>query len=148
MQASDFKEVLRCLNDCGAKYLVVGAYAVMRFTEPRATKDLDIWIDNSPENTRRVFRALVQFGAPLAGIVSADLEKPGMVLQIGVAPIRVDFLTSLPGLRFQKAWENHDIVLWEGVQAHFISKPDLIRAKQSAGRRSDRQDLRRLKGKK
>jgi predicted nucleotidyltransferase len=147
MPTSDFKEVLQCLNDCGAKYLIVGAYAVMRYTEPRATKDLDLWIENSPENTERVFQALVQFGAPLSGISPADLERSEMVLQIGVAPVRVDILTSLPGLKFQDAWEHHDTVFWEGVQAHFISKADLIRAKRWAGRPSDRQDLRRLKRK-
>jgi predicted nucleotidyltransferase len=148
MPTSGFNGILQCLNDCGAKYLIVGAYVVMRYTEPRATKDLDLWIDNTPQNARRVFDDLAKFGAPLAGIVPADLEKREMVLQIGVAPVRVDVLTSLPGLEFRDAWDHRDTVQWEGVQTHFISKADLIRAKQAAGRPSDRQDLRRLAGKK
>jgi hypothetical protein len=86
MPKSDFGAMLRCLNACGAKYLVVGGYAVMRHTEPRFTKDLDLWIDNSPANTKRVFKALGLFGAPLAGLSAQDLEKPELVLQIGVAP--------------------------------------------------------------
>jgi predicted nucleotidyltransferase len=147
MRTSDFRDVLQCLNASGAKYLIAGAYAVMRCTEPRATKALDLWIENSSENTQRVFHGLVQFGAPLDRISPADLEKPEMVLQIGVAPFRVDVLTSLPGLRSQDAWERHETVLWDGVEAHFISKKDLIRAKKVAGRPNDRQDLKRLKGK-
>jgi len=98
MPTSDYNAMLQCLNACGAKYLVVGGFAVMRYSEPRFTKDLDLWIDNAPENTRLVLAALRRFGAPVAGISTADLEKPEMVLQIGVAPVRVDIMTSVPGL--------------------------------------------------
>ena len=101
MPRSDFDAILRCLNACRAKYLVVGGYAVMRRTEPRITKGLDLWIDNSPANTERVLSALRRFGARLAGVSAADLERPARVLQIGVAPVRVDILTTLRGLRFQ-----------------------------------------------
>ena len=144
MPKSDFGAMLRCLNACGARYLVVGGYAVMRHTEPRFTKDLDLWIDNSRANTKRVFKALGLFGAPLAGLSAQDLEKPELVLQIGLAPVRVDFLTTLPGLEFRAAWRNRDTFRWEGVRTHFISKADLIQAKRLAGRPQDRRDLRSL----
>ena len=55
---SRFKELLSLLNRCGAKYLVVGGYAIMLYTEPRYTKDLDIWLEASAENAERVFKAL------------------------------------------------------------------------------------------
>lgn len=120
----------------------------MRYSEPRFTKDLDLWIDNGPENARLVLRALRSFGAPISGINAADLEKPEMVLQIGVAPVRVDIMTSVPGLEFQHSWRNRETILWEGVEAHFASKEDLIRAKRAAGRPSDRRDLKSLLSKK
>jgi len=147
MRTSDFSDVLQCLNACGAKYLVVGAHAVMRYTEPRATKDLDLWIENSSQNARRVYRGLRRFGAPLDQITPADLEEPEMILQIGVAPVRVDILSSLPGMSFADAWQHRESVLWEGVEAPFISRNDLVRAKKLAGRPSDREDLRRLQRK-
>src|SRR5436189_6466622 len=73
---SNFKELLSALNRCGAKYLVVGGYAVMLYTEPRYTKDLDIWVEASAENALLVFKALAEFGAPLKGIQAADSRRP------------------------------------------------------------------------
>jgi hypothetical protein len=120
----------------------------MRYSEPRFTKDLDLWIDNGRKNTKLVFKALRRFGAPVAGISAGDLEKPEMVLQIGVAPVRVDIMTSVPGLDFQQSWQNRETILWEGVEAHFASKEDLVRAKRAAGRPSDKRDLKNLLRKK
>jgi predicted nucleotidyltransferase len=148
MPTSDYSAILQCLNICGAKYLVVGGYAVMRYSEPRFTKDLDLWIDNGPENIKLVLSALRRFGAPVASISAADLQHPEMVLQIGVAPVRVDILTSVPGLEFEQSWHNRETVLWDGVETHFASKEDLIRAKRAAGRPSDRRDLKSLLKKK
>ncbi len=148
MPILDYGEILQCLNACGARYLVVGGYAVMRYSEPRFTKDLDLWIDNGPENTKLVLKALRRFGAPVTGIAAADLEKPEMVLQIGVAPVRVDIITSVPGLEFENAWPNRETILWEGVETHFASKEDLVRAKRVAGRPSDKRDLKSLVKKK
>jgi hypothetical protein len=107
-----------------------------------------LWIDNRPENTKLVLTALRRFGAPVAGITAADLEKPEMVLQIGVAPVRVDIMTSVPGLEFEGSWRNRETILWEGVEAHFASKDDLVRAKRASGRPSDKRDLKSLSKKK
>ncbi len=60
-----YKELLLILNEGGVEYLIVGAYAVMKYTEPRYTKDLDVWVGNSPENSQRLCLALAKFGAPL-----------------------------------------------------------------------------------
>jgi hypothetical protein len=114
----------------------------MRFTEPRYTRDLDIWIDRAPDNARRVIQALVGFGAPVADMLPT-LETPGMV-QIGVEPVRVDILTSVPGLEFNSAWNRAETDAWEDATVRFLSKADLIKSKQAAGRPQDLLDLEEL----
>ena len=71
----DFRDLLQCLNEAGARYLIVGAYAVIFHTEPRYTRDLDIWTDPTPENARKIWNALVRFGAPLARIEGEAKES-------------------------------------------------------------------------
>ena len=88
----------------GAEFLIVGAHAVMFHTVPRYTKDLDIWVRPAPENAERVYRALVRFGAPMANLTVHDLGVPGTLFQIGIAPNRVDVLTSIDGVGFEEAW--------------------------------------------
>jgi hypothetical protein len=102
---SNFRDLLSALNRCEAKYLIVGGYAVMLYTEPRFTKDLDVWVESSPENAICVFRDLVDFGAPLAGIEADDFTKPDLIYQLGVPPLRIDVLTSISGVRFEDAWQ-------------------------------------------
>jgi hypothetical protein len=98
--SSDFSELLRIFNEDGVRYLVVGGHAVMRYTEPRYTKDLDLWVDPTPKNAQRVYRALRRFGAPLAGIRAGHFTDRDLVFQVGVAPIRVDILMDVPALSF------------------------------------------------
>jgi hypothetical protein len=100
---SDFKDLLRIFNEHSVRYLIVGGYAVIKYTEPRYTKDLDVWIEASPENSRAVFEALRQFGAPLKNISPKDFAKRGSIYQMGRPPARIDVLTSVEGLRFADA---------------------------------------------
>ena len=141
---SHFKELLSGLNNAGAKYLVVGGYAVMLYTEPRYTKDLDIWVEASEENSRRVFRALAQFGAPLAGIDQDDFSKQDVIYQLGVAPSRVDVLTSVSGLDFEEAWLRRREAEFGDVSASFIGLEDLLKNKRAVGRYTDLADCERL----
>lgn len=87
-ESPDFKELLHAFNKKKAEYLIVGGYAVMKYTEPRFTKDLDLWIRNSQENAAKVYEALAEFGAPLRkdGLVPEDFASEDMTYQIGVAP--------------------------------------------------------------
>jgi hypothetical protein len=98
-ESRNFKELLLALNDFAVEYLIVGGYAVMRYSEPRFTKDLDIWVGTSAENSKRVFAALARFGAPLRhdGVTEEIFSGPQIVYQIGVPPVRVDILTSISG---------------------------------------------------
>jgi hypothetical protein len=84
----DFLDLLRAFSDAEARFLVIGAYAVGVHGRPRATKDLDVWVEASTENAPRVMRGLVAFGAPLMGLTESDLSTPGLGLQIGIAPGR------------------------------------------------------------
>ena len=102
----DFVDLLRAFAGADVRFLIVGAYALAVHGRPRATGDLDVWIDATPENAPRVMQALAAFGAPLAEITEADFAPPGVVYQIGVPPGRIDILTELTGLTFEQAWRD------------------------------------------
>jgi len=139
----DFKELLRTFDEKKAEYLIVGGYAVMKYTEPRFTKDLDLWIRNSPENAAKVYQALAEFGAPLQkdGLVPEDFTSEDLTYQIGIAPVRIDILTRISGIQFDEAWRNRVAGTFFDIPVHFISLGDLIINKQAAGRRSDLEQL-------
>lgn len=141
---SDFKELLNLFAQHHIRYLVVGGYAVMKYTEPMYTKDLDLWTDPQPENAERTYRALAQFGAPLAGVTAQDFKDPATIYQLGVAPVRIDILKSVPGLEFESAWSNRvEGNLWD-ESVFFVSLEDLIISKRTANRPEDRVAVKRL----
>jgi hypothetical protein len=122
----------------------VGGYAVMLYTEPRFTKDLDIWIEPSLDNAVRVFGALAEFGAPLAGIHAEEFAEPDLVYQLGMPPSRVDILTSISGVDFGDAWGRRKEAEFGDIQTVFISLGDLITNKRTTGRTTDLADCERL----
>ena len=119
----------------------------MRFSfhaQPRATKDLDLFIRTDAENSQAVFRALAQYGAPLGGLTPADFMD-GTVFQIGQPPARIDILQHIDGVSFDEAWENRIEGLVDGeTPASVISKDDLIRNKLASGREQDLLDVKKL----
>ncbi len=145
---SDFKELLKIFADKKVKYLVIGGYAVAKHAEPRYTKDLDIWIDNSPENAGNVFKSLKEFGAPLTNISVEDFTVPTMVFQIGIEPSRIDILMGLKDLDFSKCWKRRATAIIGELEIYFISLDDLIFNKKLAGRPQDLRDVEILKLKK
>ena len=138
---SDFKELLNIFNERQVKYLIVGGYAVAVHAEPRYTNDLDIWVEASPGNAKRVFDALGTFGAPLSGLTETDFAQEGAFYQMGRPPARVDILMSIDGVSFETAWANRVEANFAGVMATFISRKDLIVAKSAAGRPQDLIDV-------
>lgn len=140
----DFRDLLYAFCGEGVEFLIVGAHAVMRYTEPRYTKDLDIWVNPTPENASRVMRALAIFGAPLDGVKEADFTDPEVVYQIGVAPSRVDVLTSVAGLHFRDAHDRRVEGTYGGVPVAFPNKEDLIAAKRASARPQDMLDIERM----
>jgi len=145
---SDFKDLLRDLNAVGVRYLIVGGYAVMVHTEPRYTKDLDLWIEPTESNARGLLAALARFGAPTENVRAADFTEPEVFFQIGVEPVRIDIMTSVPGLDFGSAWTRKILVDFGGASAPVLCRKDVLRAKISAGRLRDQKDVRRLRRKK
>jgi len=137
----DFRDLFAALNEAGANYLLVGAHAVAFYAEPRFTKDLDIWIDATVINAPRVMSALRAFGAPLTGVVEADFATPSAVLQIGIAPNRIDLTTTIDGIAFEVAWPNRLPTTFGDQAIWVISRDDLIANKRAAGRPQDLLDL-------
>jgi predicted nucleotidyltransferase len=144
-----FSELLQKLYAEGVEFLIVGGYAVMKYAEPRFTKDLDIWIRNSTENAAKVYAVLAEFGAPLRsdGLAPKDFTSDDITYQIGVAPIRIDVMTRIDGVSFDEAWGRREKDLIAGIEANFISLQDLIRNKEASGRASDVEHLKELRKK-
>ena len=141
---SDFSDLLRALNDAGARYLLIGGYAVAFHAEPRFTKNIDLWTEATPENARRVWNALQRFGAPLAGVSAADFENPQTVYQLGIAPNRIDILAGIDGVSFASAWRGRVVGKYGDLQIWIIGRRELIQAKRATGRPQDLLDIRRL----
>lgn len=112
---------------------------------PRATGDLDLWVEPSPGNSTLVYEALVDFGAPKHELNPQTFSEPGIVFQIGVAPRRIDVLTHIEGVSFQEAYANREEIDVEGIAVPLLSKADLIRNKESTGREKDRLDAENLR---
>jgi predicted nucleotidyltransferase len=145
---SDFKDLLRDLNAAGVRYLIVGGYAVMIYTEPRYTKDLDLWIEPIESNARGLLAALARFGAPTKDVSAADFTEPEVFFQIGVEPVRIDIMTSVPGLDFRSAWSRKILVDFGGESAPVLCRHDVLLSKLAAGRVRDQKDVKSLRRKK
>lgn len=145
MMPQDLKELLSAFNKHGVKYLVVGGYAFGVHAEPRATKNLDLFIRSDELNGAAVYRALTQYGAPLDGLSPRDFID-GSTFQIGQPPARVDILQSIDGLTFDEAWQNRiEGLIDEEVNVNVISRNDLIRNKLASGREQDLLDAKKLR---
>jgi hypothetical protein len=138
-----YKELLQLLNEFEVEYLIVGGFAVMKYGEPRYTKDLDVWVHNSLQNSLRLVGALKKFGAPLEhdGITAETFSAKQVVYQIGIAPVRIDVLTEITGVDFADAWRKRVASTFFGVPVNFISQDDLLTNKRALGRDSDLTDL-------
>jgi hypothetical protein len=142
---SDFRDLLRILGECDVRYLVAGGYAVIHHSQPRYTKDIDIWLEATPENARKLMRAFLVFGIPMHGVALEDFSTPGTQFNLGVAPCEIDFLTTIPGLEFSSAWKNKVTSIENDFPIHYLGKSDLITAKQTAGRLQDLADIEELR---
>jgi len=140
----DFSDLFSALNAADSRYLLVGGYAFAFHAEPRATKDLDVWVEPTLQNARAVWQALADFGAPMSSVTVDELAKPDLILQIGVAPNRIDVVTSIDGVAFEEAWEGRVDSVYGAVPIRIIGVRELIKNKKAAGRPQDLADVRRL----
>ena len=139
----DQRDVLLAFLGGGVRFLIVGGWAFSAHAYIRTTKDLDLWVDPSPENAKRVWQALADFGAPLTthNLSEQDFQSPTLVYQLGQPPARIDILPGLADLSFDQAWGGRVEADLDGIRVPIIGLNDLITAKTGANRKRDRQDI-------
>jgi len=140
MLNEDYKEMLQILLDNKVKFLVVGAYAMGAHGYPRATGDLDIWIEASNKNSKKLYRSLAQFGAPLSELTEETFCEKGIIFQIGVSPRRIDIITHIDGVDFAEAFQTKELIELECLNIPLISRENLIKNKRATGRDKDKLD--------
>ena len=142
----DFVEMLSAFADGAVRYLVIGGHAVSLHARPRTTKDLDLWLDDDPDNIARACDALVRFGVPTDLVAELRSARRDEIVWLGRVPARVDFLQTVLGLDFPAAWKRRVIATVAGVPVPFIAREDLIVNKRAVGRPQDLRDVRALEG--
>lgn len=139
----DFRDMLTCLCDAGADFVIVGGYAVAHHGHVRATKDLDVFVRPSGENATRVMRAMAAFGAPVAalGVSAADFSTAGKVIQLGLPPLRIDLVTAVSGIDFDTASQSPGTLEIDGRIVRVIDLNALLQNKRTAARPQDLADV-------
>ena len=135
-----FMTFLRALTAVDARYLLVGAYAVDFYGQPRTTRHMDVWLDDAPDNLECVYRAMTGFGAGPLAVEHLSAASPLEVVWLGVPPDRIDLVKGMRGLSFSSAWERRTTAKVEDVSVHIIGREDLIAAKRASEREKDRAD--------
>ncbi len=144
MLNQDFKEFVQSLNDNQVRYLVIGGYAVAYHGYPRYTKDIDIWVEMTPENAANMLKALEQFGFAALNLQAADFLTPDQVIQLGYPPSRIDLITTPDGVDFATCFANRLEVELDSVAVNFIDLENLKLNKRASGRLQDLADLENL----
>ena len=140
----DFKEFIQSLNDNAVKYLIIGGYAVAFHGHPRYTKDLDVWIELSEQNSARLVKALDAFGFGSLGLQASDFLDPNQVIQLGYPPSRIDILTTPKGVDFATCYKHRVLVDIDGIDFTFIDLENLLKNKRATGRHQDMADVENL----
>jgi hypothetical protein len=140
----DFRDMLGLLKKYDVDFLLVGAHAMAAHSTPRATGDIDLWVRATPENAKRLWHVLTEFGAPLANASPEDFAQPGDGLHIGIPPWRIDILTKISGVSFDEAWPQRIEADVLGHTVPVIGKHHLIQNKRAAARGKDLIDAERL----
>ena len=141
----DYRDILQSLLDAEADFIVVGAYAMAAHGYPRATGDLDIWVNPNAENSRKVYDALIRFGAPLSEITENDFCEENIIFQIGIIPRRIDIITSIDGVTYKDAKQDVLLAKIDNLSIPVLSLKKIIINKESTGREKDKLDSKILK---
>jgi len=144
MLNQDFKEFIQLLNSNQVKYLVIGGYAVAIHGHPRYTKDIDIWIDMSEENTEKLMSALTEFGFGDVGLTSQDFQESDQIIQLGYPPNRIDLITTPDGIDFATCYQTKIEIIIDNISVNFIDLENLRKNKKTSGRLQDLADLENL----
>ena len=137
------KGVFKSFQQHEVRYVVIGGIAAVLYGVPRATFDLDILIEATPENTQRLLDALIDAGMGTARLTNVD-DILANDITIFKDRVRIDVQISTPGLQFETAWERKQNMKYQGQTFYVVSLDDLIRSKRAAGRDIDLEDVRLL----
>jgi len=137
----DFEDMLALMNQHAVKYLIVGGLAFIYHAKPRFTKDMDLWVEGSRENIARANRALAEFGSPTL----MAYDEPDQVVQLGLAPNRIDLLVEMGPVQFREAWLRHIDSPYGEVVAHWIDLDSLTLIKSSIDDPRHQEDARILR---
>ena len=140
----DFKEFLQLLNTNDTRYLIIGGYAVAYHGYPRYTKDIDIWIETSSDNAKKVIKTLRDFGFESLGLKEDDFLEGDTVIQLGHPPNRIDLIMGAPGVDFNTCYESRVEEEIDGVCLPFINLKNLKEQKRASGRHQDLADIQNL----
>jgi len=140
----DFRDLLALFNEHNVEYMIVGGYALAFHGAPRYTGDLDIFVRPDSGNAGRILAALDQFGFGEAGITAGDFKNPDKVIQLGVAPVRIDIITSLTGVSWEEALADREKGEYGETPVYFIGRKQLVSNKRALGRKRDLADLEAL----
>jgi hypothetical protein len=143
---SDFKELLELFNRHKVEYLIVGGYALAFHGAPRVTGDIDLFVRPTDENAERILAALDEFGFGSLNLSKDDFTTPGMVVQLGVPPVRIDIITRVSGVSWEKADAAKTPGYYGDTPVFFIGREDFIANKRATGRTKDAADIEALGG--
>jgi len=135
------KGVFKSFQQHDVRYVVIGGIAAVLYGVPRATFDLDILIEATPENAQRLLDALIDAGMGTATLTNSD-EILANEITIFKDRVRIDVQISTPGLQFEKSWSKKQTMQYQGQEFYVVSIEDLIRSKRAAGRDVDLEDIR------
>jgi len=144
MLNQDFREFVQSLNDNQVRYLVVDGYAVAFHGYPLYTKDIDLWVEMTPENAARIVQALQQFGFGSLGLTVQDFLEADTIIQLGHPPRRIDLLTTVPGVDFAVCFDARVVVEIDDLPVNFIDLQNLIKNKRASGSAQDLADIENL----
>jgi len=142
--ANDYKEFLRLLRAHGVEYLLIAGWAVGYHGYARATYDLDVWIASSPANAERVVQALAEFGFDVTALSTDLFLQPDKIVRMGVEPVRIELMTSISGVEFDKCYRERLETTLNDVPVNVINLRDLKINKKASGRLKDLADLEQL----
>lgn len=141
---TDFREWLALLNNHKVEYVIAGAHALAFHGAPRFTGDLDVYVRPAQENAQRLLKALAAFGFGELGLRAEDFLAPGVVVQLGRPPVRIDLLTTLTGLTWEEAEAGAEAGAYGGVSVRYLGRAEFIANKRATGRAKDLADAEAL----
>lgn len=137
----EWNEFISLLCAHRVRFLIVGAHALAAHGRPRATQDIDFWVEPTPQNARRVCRALADFGFEELAKAQPEFATPERMATLGRPPLRIDIMTSIDGVSFEKAWAGRASITLDGHEVSFLGRTEFIENKHAAGRAKDLADI-------